>query len=264
MKAPSAQTWPLRLAGFAALLTFGCQQAPKPTEVSPVRSGPAFSGIVRDSLTPVANVPVALYRGTSLLARTKSDDTGRFSFGPQPAGDYKLSVESRVYSACQKDVSFWPPQRDILIGVVPALDTSRLRRQSDAGGGACTCRIPMLRPHSAHESATRQALPSPGGSSATFAVDAVDSEDGIGVEGVLVTLSPDPESVNARVSALTDKMGRATFANLTPGKYHLLARRIGFVPSNAEMVGVAGRTGLTALSMKWDVSQLCMIIRTGR
>lgn len=265
MRFLSAQSWPLHLVGLAAVLAFGCQPAPKSTEVSPSRSGPPFSGIVRDSITPVANVPVALYRGTSLLARTKSDETGRFSFGSQPAGDYKLSVESREYSACQTDVSFWPPQRDILIGVVPASDTARLRRQYEAGGRACTCRIPMLRPHSADRSATRAALQIPRGSNAIFAVDVVDTEDDIGVEGVVVTLSPDPkQSADERISAFTDKTGRATFANLTPGKYHVLARRIGFVPSNVDIVATAGRADSTALSLKWDVSQLCVIIRTGR
>ena len=145
---------------FAAIFSVSCRLASKPEKLAGVAARSAFTGLVRDSITPVPDVAVALYKGASLMARTVTDRRGRFSFESQPPGDYRFSLSSVGYAACSIDVSFWPPQQDYLIGVVPAYDSARVQRQRGASGSPCSCRKPVNRTRRSAVSSSRSALPS--------------------------------------------------------------------------------------------------------
>jgi hypothetical protein len=252
------------LVGTVVVYAICCQPAATPAVISPAVTGPAFSGIVRDSITPAPGVSITLLRESSILATAVSDKAGRFTFGPQRDGDYKFSISSSKYAPCSIDVSFSPGQRDVLIGVVPASDSARLRRQRAASGSYCSCRIPLTKPTSLKVPASRATLPPPAGSRATLAFDVLDPYDGDGVYQAQVVLSPDPSAGQEQIWALTDVTGRAVFQSLAPGKYRVLVRRIGFVATRTEVVAVAGVIDSLSLPFKWDASQLCLMIRTGR
>jgi hypothetical protein len=251
----------LALVGLATILASGCRPTPKSKELP--GADPIFSGVVRDSVTPVADVSIALYKGTSLLLRTVTDRAGRFSFGTQLPGDYRFAIASRVYAGCESEISFWPPQRDVSIGVIPVSDTSRLRQSRAANGNSCTCSIPMRRAYSAAKSTTRRALFLPSREKSTVAVDVLDSEDRSGVERVLVVLYPDPKREEGRLVAFTDETGRASFVNVASGKYRVVVRQIGFAPSEMEIIATAGRADSLELPFKWEASGLCKTLRTG-
>lgn len=122
----------------------------------------------------------------------------------------------------------------------------------------------MSKPASANRLALRKDLPLPDASRATLAVDVIDPYDGEGVYRADVVLSPDPGTGRDRIGAYTDVTGRAVFLNLSAGKYVVLARRIAFVPNRAEVVVVAGTVDSLVVPIKWDVSQLCITVRTGQ
>ena len=244
-------------------LVVGCVTAAKPPEKDAPESLDAFSGIVSDSLTPVPNVSVALYKGSSLLARAVTDQSGQFSFGPRPNGDYTFSVTSSSYSACRVDVSFWPPQDVVLIGIVPASDSAMVRRQRAASGNTCSCRHRVKRVPAQLAPGSSAPVLSPNTSGATLVIDVVDPEDGRGVGQADVLLFPDSALGGVRLSAHTDKTGRATFVNIPPGRYGVRARRIGFAPNQKDIVARAGRVDTMTLPLKWDQMQLCVLVRTG-
>jgi len=241
-----------------------CRPAAAPPVVPPDTATPPFSGIVRDSITPASDVSIALYKGTVLLTTTATDAGGRFTFGLRPRGDYQFKISSNQYASCTLDVSFSPGQRDVVIGVVPASDSARLQRQRAASGNSCSCRIPIPNPTSTSSSSPREALPLPNPSRATLAVDVEDAHDGGGVARADVVLTPDAQPGGMRLGASTDLTGRAVFRDLAVGKYSVLVRRIGFVPSRTEVVTIAGAVDSLTVPMKWDVSQLCITVRTGR
>ena len=245
-------------------LVVGCVTAAKPPEKRVPESREEFSGIVRDSLTPVPDVAVALYKGPSLLARAVTDKSGRFSFGSPPNGDYTFSIAAASYAACRVDVSFLPPQNAVLIGVVPAADSARLRRQRAASGNTCSCRNRYNRAQAQTAPPFGAAVQSPNSLSATLAVDVGDPDDGAGVGQADVILLPDSASGGTRLLARTDNTGRATFANIRPGKYRVRARRIGFAPNEADILAAAGKVDILTLPLKWDQMALCVIVRTGR
>jgi hypothetical protein len=260
---PSSTSLRLAICATAAF-AICCRSAATPAIVPPVLPTQAFNGILRDSLTPVPDVSIGLYRGSSLVATARTDTAGRFTFGPQLAGDYRFSVSSSRYAPCGVDVSFSPGQGDVVIGVVPASDTARLQRQRAATGNLCSCRLPMTKPAPASRLASRKDLPLPDASRATLAVDVIDPYDGEGVYRADVVLSPDPGTGRDRIGAYTDATGRAIFLNLPAGKYDVLVRRIAFVPNRTEVVAIPGAVDSLVVPIKWDVSQLCITVRTGQ
>ena len=245
-------------------MALGCRPAIKNADLPQAQPGASFTGIVRDSITPVSDVSVALYKESRLLGNAVTDKHGRFTFGTRPEDYYRIVVSSAGYASCTVTASFFPPQPELLIGVVPASDSARLDRQRAAGAAGCSCRLPLSKPRVEGRPSARVALSLPDPRRATIAVDVVDPEDHVGVGQAQVLLTPEPTTRLERIGALTDATGRAIFENIPPGKYNVLARRLGFVANRTEIVAVAGRIDSLTLPFKWDVSRSCIQVRTGQ
>lgn len=253
------------LTALSVLILAGCRHAVRPNDRPETEAQAVFSGLVRDSLTPVPNISLDLYKGSTLLARAITDQSGRFQLPAQVNGNYALAIRSAEYTACRFDVSIWPPYQDAVIGVVPVADSTNGIHQQIRNGSACSCRYTFDRPGKADSAAIRAPLPLSRSSNATFGIDVVDPEDGRGIPKAEVILTTtDANSGDLRLRALTDETGRAIFLNLSPNKYHVLARRIGFAANQTDIAVTAGAVDSLTLAFKWDRSIGCFIIRTGR
>ena len=250
-----------RLLALISIVGAGCQHSASSREESVPIIGPAFSGMVRDSITPISNASVALYKGSELVGRATTDKAGRFTFGPRPSDDYRIAVSSPAYTPCMLDVSFWPPQRDVLIGVTPTRDSQSVSDEQPSRRRYCSCRIPLNRPGIANSSKMRPVLSPPSASRATLVVDVVDLEAQEGVSEAQVVLSP--KSGQEKLGAMTDGTGRAVFSDIRPGTYTVRARRIGFSANQAEIVTIASKLDSMVLPFKWDMSASCVLVRTG-
>ena len=234
----------IRVAPLASLLLAACFFSQKQVAEN-AHERAWLTGTIRDSLTPVQGVTVTLHHGSSVLAKAVTDNTGQFSLGSQPEGYHELLIVSSAYADCRFSIGLWI-RDEFLIGVTPARDSGKVREQATSSRSVCSCRSRERRP--TNPDASPLAPPSTG--KATVAVDVVDAEEGIPLHTASVVLYPD-EAPAGILSAHSNKMGRAVFPNVPPGKYRVLTRRVGSLPARSEIIVIAEGIHVLPVRLPW-------------
>ena len=263
----------VNLRSYATLLAFAVYCGGCASKSAPITKGPAFggsvqlSGIVRDSITPIANVRVALRQGGSLRAQTTTRPDGSFAFTAQPAGDYEFSASREGYTPCMLDMTLLWPEQSVLTGILQAADTARVRHRKALFGNRSTCSCRFVRPNTitrvlptdTNDLRTR----SSSASTAEIVVTAVDAEEGNAIIGAVVRLVAESPASGAMVTSETNDRGVAVFSNVSPGVYRIRTMRVGFVFDESHVTATAGSTDSLRVRMRWG-NNLCFVVHTSR
>jgi hypothetical protein len=271
MRRTTDRTSDIRLSTF--LLVFAVYSIGCATRKAPITQDPAFggsvelTGVVKDSITPVANVRVTLRQGGSLRAQTTTRKDGSFAFGAQPPGDYKFSASRDGYAPCAFDMTLLWPEQSVVTGIVPAADTARLRQRKELFryGTTCSCRI--VRPNNFTRVVSKDTNELPARSSspstAEVVVMAVDADEGNAIMRAVVRLVAESPAGGATFVNQTNDRGVVIFSNVPPGVYRVRTMRLGFVFFEDHVTARAGSTDSLTVRMRWG-DNLCFMVHTGR
>jgi hypothetical protein len=237
-----------------AVISTSCMQArPSASDVIP-RSLVTLSGIVRDSSAAIAKVRVSLSQSGAVLARSMTRDDGTFAFRPLPAGDYQFSASSPGYALCSQKVTLLWADQSITARLTSRKDSARAKGSIARRRALCGCRItrPNSFSHPAPANAEGDSALSRDPSSTRIVVKVIDAEDGQIVNRAQVTISGNGIPNDRNSNQFTDANGFAVFANLAPGEYRVLTRRIGFDFDSRQVVVKPGSTISLTIQMRWD------------
>ena len=238
----------IRWIGLLALVVLtSCLGSHRPARAGPPKRA-VLSGTVRDSLTPVQGATVRLHSGASLLEEAFTDRNGRFSFDSQPGGSHEVSVTSRTHADCRFPVGSWRDGTVLVLEVTPSA-SAKIRNQRPFVRPICACR--MLDRVERRPTIPATPLDTPTSGTGTLAVDVEDAEERTPLPGAHVAVFPAGERAK-QLTAYTGDAARAVFANVAPGTYQMLTRRIGYLPNRIDVVVTAGKINVVPVRLDWD------------